>query len=309
MQLERVSCPLCGGDRSEPAATRADGLCIVRCARCRLAHVNPRPGRDDIARLYGGGYFEDGSETGVGYAGYARAPGLVRTVPPFDWGLLEQRGALAGLRVLDVGCAFGALVHWMQRAGARATGVDLASGAVAWGREQLGLDLRPGGVEAVRAEAGTFDLITMADVIEHVPDLSGFLGELRALLRPGGRVYVRTPNFACYPRYGDQCSFLHSSLEHLLYFEAATLQAAFAANGFAPEGPPTVLSFQPPTLAAARDRIEARPAGWRRLARALPVADLLRRARALAAPVAYRYRVDESGQDGELLVAFFRRGD
>lgn len=106
-------------------------------------------------------------------------------------------------RVLDVGCAYGgSLVAFGQR-GARVTGIDVNERLLSLAQ----VNLRENGLDAhlVHGDATApqpafrraFDVIVANDVVEHVPRLPAFLGNLADWLRPGGAVYLEIPNGAC----------------------------------------------------------------------------------------------------------------
>jgi 2-polyprenyl-6-hydroxyphenyl methylase / 3-demethylubiquinone-9 3-methyltransferase len=113
---------------------------------------------------------------------------------------IESRVGLAGRRVLDVGCGGGLLAEGMARRGARVTGIDLASGALAVARlhameSGVAVEYREVAVEALAAEApGAFDLVTCLEMLEHVPDPAVAVGALARLVRPGGQVVCSTIN-------------------------------------------------------------------------------------------------------------------
>ncbi|TPW14924.1 MAG: hypothetical protein FD129_996 [bacterium] len=94
-------------------------------------------------------------------------------------------------RILDVGCGTGGMLPLLSRFG-RVTGVD---------SEPLALDYcRRRGFEDVHLQEGfiastPFDLITLFDVLEHVPDDVGFLAWLKSLMAPDGRLVLTVPAF------------------------------------------------------------------------------------------------------------------
>ena len=107
------------------------------------------------------------------------------------------RRPLAGRRALDVGCGAGLLAEPLARLGAAVTGVDAAPENVAVARDHaagqgLAIDYVAG--EVAGLAAGDFDLVTAMEVVEHVGDVTAFIGELAARLAPGGILILSTPN-------------------------------------------------------------------------------------------------------------------
>jgi 2-polyprenyl-6-hydroxyphenyl methylase/3-demethylubiquinone-9 3-methyltransferase len=107
-----------------------------------------------------------------------------------------SRTPLAGKSALDVGCGAGLLAEPLARLGATVTGIDAAPEVIAVAREHaqgqgLQIDYRVGDVQQL---AGTFDLVTSMEVIEHVADPAAFLKALAARLAPGGLLILSTPN-------------------------------------------------------------------------------------------------------------------
>jgi len=112
---------------------------------------------------------------------------------------LSGGGALAGLRVLDVGCGGGLLSEPLARMGATVTGIDAAEEGVMAARahaEAMGLDIdyRCMTAEALAAEGARFDAVLALEIVEHVADLPAFARALGALVEPEGLVALSTLN-------------------------------------------------------------------------------------------------------------------
>ncbi len=115
-----------------------------------------------------------------------------------DW--IDQRAALAGRRVLDVGCGGGILSESMAVRGAEVTGIDLADKPLKVAQLHLlesgnKVAYRKIAVEALaREEAGQYDVVTCMEVLEHVPDPASQVRACAELLRPGGHAFFATIN-------------------------------------------------------------------------------------------------------------------
>jgi 2-polyprenyl-6-hydroxyphenyl methylase/3-demethylubiquinone-9 3-methyltransferase len=103
-------------------------------------------------------------------------------------------------RVADVGCGHGLLTALLAqgRPERQVLGVDPDARKVAWARRSVGalgnVELREGTVEGLLPEgAASFDAVVVADVLYLLPLAAweGFLASCRALLRPGGRLFLK----------------------------------------------------------------------------------------------------------------------
>ncbi|PWG63480.1 bifunctional 2-polyprenyl-6-hydroxyphenol methylase/3-demethylubiquinol 3-O-methyltransferase UbiG [Sediminicurvatus halobius] len=123
----------------------------------------------------------------------------LHAINPLRLDYIERRaGALAGRRVLDVGCGGGILAEGLADRGAEVTGIDLAERSLEVARLHAletgaAVTYRHVAVEALAEEApASFDLVTCLELLEHVPDPASVVRACAALVRPGGDVVFST---------------------------------------------------------------------------------------------------------------------
>lgn len=189
-----AACPICDSTRlvldfegrttlnpKDPARWR-----VERCEDCTLGFLNPQPSWDDLQAYYTEDYAPYSATDDVEAAArQARDDGEFRFVP-----------VPAGKKVLDIGCGAGFFLRVCRALGAAVVkGVEPSPIAADFSRSH-GLDVFNGTVD--RFETGeTFDLITVNQVLEHVPDPVATMARIKTLLAPGGSIIVTVPNAAC----------------------------------------------------------------------------------------------------------------
>lgn len=115
-----------------------------------------------------------------------------------DW--IRQHANLRDAKVVDIGCGGGILTESMATAGAIVTGIDMAEKPLSVARlhqheSQADVDYRRLTAEELAAtEAGTFDIVTCLEMLEHVPDPAQVIAACAELVTPGGKVFFSTIN-------------------------------------------------------------------------------------------------------------------
>jgi len=141
--------------------------------------------------------------------------------------LLSTRGG--GTSILDVGCGTGAFVDAALAEGYKAEGIELAQPAVdiacVYGLPVKNLDFFSAEIQECSK-----DVLTMFEVIEHLPDPVAFLRRAEMVVKPGGLIYITTPNFNSIDRrvLGARWDAIHR--EHLCYFTPSTLMGLIRRN-------------------------------------------------------------------------------
>lgn len=141
----------------------------------------------------------------------------------------------SGIRLLDVGCSDGLTVEFYNSIGISAEGVDPSREAVEIGNSR-GLTLHAGYLEDVAFPDNSFDVLTMYEVIEHLPDPVAMLTECRRILKPGGVLVVGTGNADSWTRRfkKEKWDFfgLYSRGGHVSFFNPRSLSVLGEKTGF-----------------------------------------------------------------------------
>lgn len=193
--METVSCHVCGVDNAvllykghDRLLGGAEAFALVRCRRCGLIYLNPRPTPDEMERYYPSNYDP-----------YTRRNEVVSWCDRLRYRVAIERmcriaaGRQAPGRLLDIGCGDGDFLAGMQQRGWQVCGLDTSLVAVDLARSK-GLDVFLGPLDQASYSEASFDLITMWDVLEHLHDPGAYLAHIRRLLTPAGRFVVTLPN-------------------------------------------------------------------------------------------------------------------
>ncbi len=184
-------CPLCNGN-SYKVVSLTESLegSLVRCLTCGLIRLHPMPAPDKTAALYEcSDYMPNRLQAQSRYMRWEnqRDDRFARIVnsPP---------GPEA--RLLDVGCATGTFLNRVRAKGWQVEGVEAGEHLAWFARERYGLNVHTGQIEDVLDcfEFESFDVITLWDVIEHLRQPIEVLNGLYRILKPGGNLYLATPN-------------------------------------------------------------------------------------------------------------------
>jgi len=204
---------------------------MVACRGCGAVYVGEDPAAIDFDALYGESYYTGGSD--AVFADYVGQEAARRAHARRKLAVLRHlapRIPRAG-RLLDIGCAAGFFLA-EARAFYDVQGVELSSWSSAYARERLGLPVHTGTLQDAKLPADDFDVVTLWDVIEHVPDPVPLLAEAARVLKPGGRLVLSTGDWgSAYAQSKGADWHLMTPPWHLTMFSRATLQRAAQRAG------------------------------------------------------------------------------
>lgn len=242
MNLEYVSCNLCGADettllypstlkhvnKQQSKAYHCTNIgygfhhAIVQCCKCGLVYANPRFPESKLLAAY---------QQVVDPLYEQEREGRVLTFQRHLKAIEELIGDYRGKRLLDVGAYTGVFVELAGEHGWDAYGIELSL----WAAElchQKGLNVKRGTLNDVYFSDNYFDVVTSWDVIEHLNDPHTHLADIHRILKPGGLLVIHTIDIdAPFARLmGAHWPWLMEM--HLVYFSRRTLALMLEDVGF-----------------------------------------------------------------------------
>ena len=182
--LER-GCLLCKKDDSRPFLTK-EGKSFVRCRHCGLIYQDPPPLQEENQEFYGKSYYE-----GFGDQNASIRQARVGLYQNF---LITCRPYRRTGRLLDVGSGYGDFLKMAQEERWEAWGIEPSLQASEISQKIPGVHVLNGTIENARFPENHFDVITLWNVIDCLPDPLSALRRIYQWLAPGGLLFIRTPN-------------------------------------------------------------------------------------------------------------------
>jgi 2-polyprenyl-3-methyl-5-hydroxy-6-metoxy-1,4-benzoquinol methylase/glycosyltransferase involved in cell wall biosynthesis len=213
-------CPICRTSASGVALNAREGVRLRRCPDCGLHYHAGFADPLEAQEYYSNYYHEE--NTAFSPLTEARFQSLVASFEPY-----RETG-----RLLDVGCGAGHFLKVANERGWSAHGTEIAASAF----ERLsryGIKTFQGELQAAGYPADFFDVIYCSEVIEHLLDPLSLLQESARILRPGGLLYLTTPNFNSLSRRLLGARWRVICKEHVCYFTPKLLARRLGDLGFA----------------------------------------------------------------------------
>jgi len=230
-QVAITHCMLCASDAAR-ALISDPPYTVLRCTACGMVWTTPR--LSDLRAVYDDGYWRSATPRQRGYGDYRADEPLYLKTFRRRLAIVRRHTARPGT-LLDVGCAAGYFLAVMREAGWEVAGVDLSSEIVAHAHARFGFTaLHAGTLETAPWPPASFDLVTLWDLVEHVPDPRAVLMQAHRLLRPDGVLVLETQDVASpFARLLGARWHHFKHAEHLYHFDAATIRRLLAQAGFA----------------------------------------------------------------------------
>lgn len=241
-------CLLCGGtmETCVIAGVPARGKVydIFFCRACEVGATVPMPGPEELTDLYAPGTYREAK----GRRFHPLVESAVKQFRNARKKRIERH--IKGGRLLDVGCGRGLFLRVMRSGGWSVAGVEFSEESAADAAGSDGFPVVSGPPDQWGFPDGSFDVVTMNHVLEHVPGPADHVGGCARLLKAGGILVVAVPNLSSLQASFGGGNWFHLDVpHHLHHFSEGGLRRLLENRGFA-------------VIKAREFDLEYNPYGW-----------------------------------------------
>lgn len=211
------ACLLCGTEKLSPLK-KYERHHLVKCGRCGFVFSRRKPTLPELLSIYD--FYP-----------------IFQTISPITLKRYDEiLNYLDSFRktnnLIDIGSGDGYFPEHAMKKGWNVYGTEFTDAKVEFSRRK-GITMHKGVLDVKNYSPGFFDVIISIEVIEHINNPLEEIAKFRELLRPGGVVYLTTPNFNSVSKFllGKNWNIV-AYPEHLSYYTKKTLKDLFESNGF-----------------------------------------------------------------------------
>ena len=207
-------------------ATPVTGYDVAVCVQCGGSFADGIPDQSTFDRYYRDmSKYEYAQRDGAESEYDSRRLALIA-------GIVTPHIESPAARVLDVGCASGRLLaHIRDRGYPNVSGLDPSPACASAAARLYGIVVRTMTLGEIARNAELFDVVIMVGVLEHLRDLDGAFDHLRAILPPGGLLYVEVPDVTAFADWPN-APYQDFSTEHINFFSPVSLSNLMLRHGF-----------------------------------------------------------------------------
>ncbi len=231
--MEYTACNLCSSRdtidyrKVQANAPKIAEFNLVRCRRCGMIYLNPRPTREEMAAFYllwpqaKKEEINQYHSTRVIWRGQKKKMNLLRRF------LGKQKG-----RILDVGCGSGEFLSLMKKAGWQVTGLEYGKAASSLAREKFNIEVNNADLLDTHFADKSFEVVTFWHSLEHLYQPKETLEEVKRILKDDGLVFIALPNIDNLANRIFKDSWYTNTPRHLFQFTSRTIETLLAGVKF-----------------------------------------------------------------------------
>ncbi len=182
------ACPVCNSTQADFIFNKY-GFTHVRCRHCSLVYVEPVLSEENLIKMYQSTHSLDLYATLLTNESKKRRDlnslAIVKKV--------KEKKKTPGMKWLDIGCGYGSLLKEAKKEGFEVFGIEPSKDCQKHLRKEVGAVVFDT-LDSATLSEGYFDVISLKQVIEHLFDPRAIVQHCYRLLKPGGVLWIATPN-------------------------------------------------------------------------------------------------------------------
>jgi 2-polyprenyl-3-methyl-5-hydroxy-6-metoxy-1,4-benzoquinol methylase len=224
-----MNCNVCGSTRVKHKFKLTEKLEVFSCGNCRVEFMHPQLSDEEINELYSEAYYKSWGISGE----TENESSKQMKIATFLLRLEQIQKYIRNGNILDVGCATGYFLEAAQSLGYTPYGIELSEYSATLAKKKFGDNaIYNGTLETNTFKPGTFQVITMFDLIEHVRVPVETLSSAGELLDANGILVITTPDNSSFSNKVMGKKWTHYKKEHFYYFNLPSLDLISKKSGF-----------------------------------------------------------------------------
>jgi len=186
--VESCNCLLCGSAKFSKIYQERGALGIVQCAECELIYTNPRPKEAEQ------NYFGDATVFYSEAEQIFKGKKIHHRDKNYEYEVAQIKKIKNTGRLLDIGSNMGFFLRKAGAAGYQVEGVEPSASLAEIARKEFDLKITNAYFNKESFASGSFDIITLIDVFEHITNPIQLLKDIYPVLKDGGILCIKVPN-------------------------------------------------------------------------------------------------------------------
>lgn len=234
IKWENVNCNLCGGknlikflDNVRYFENDID-FSLIKCKKCRLVFLNPRPTKEDIGKFY-----KSESYWGLDLKNKINKKSPSRERNKIYKPIYELIKDTNKKRILDIGAGIGLFLSEYKKRGWDIEGIEYSLDAVNFAKRNYGINLKPGDFLDIKSGENKYDYVVINNVLEHLHKPLETLMKANQILYENGKLIIAVPNIDSlgFKIFNKNWYPLQPPI-HLYYFSPETIGKMLKKAGF-----------------------------------------------------------------------------
>lgn len=228
-----AACPICTEQNLSPYASCRDytvsneSFKLQQCDHCGFVFTNPRPEETDLPKYYQSDAYISHSDSSKRLIDKIYKIARAFTLK-WKLSLITRHSVTKPTSILDYGCGTGNFLQACNEQGMQIAGVELAENARTMATELTGIAIAPD-IQKVR---GTFDVITLWHVLEHIVPVDNTIEHLKNRLNQNGTLFIAVPNLRSWDaKYYHEHWAAFDVPRHLWHFSRETMEIILTKHG------------------------------------------------------------------------------